>query len=242
MYSAIALNRYGSLEIKRAYRKNMTIGIMMAAIILITGVVTYHCFVDQSINEPIVLPPGPIDTIRINEFQSISYVDPQPTKSSIDEKPVPTNGIPTPVPDDLADDNSTIPTDDELWKIVNSRIITKIEDLDTNAIVISNPDNILPPPDTFIPVDEMPRTIESVAPIFPEMARIAGVQGEVWVRAFIDKNGNVRDVIIFKPSGTNVGFEESAIAAAKLTTWTPAISNGQPVGVWISYKIEFRLR
>jgi hypothetical protein len=32
------LNRYGSLEIKRAYRKNMTIGIMMAAIILITGV------------------------------------------------------------------------------------------------------------------------------------------------------------------------------------------------------------
>lgn len=242
MYSTIALSRYGSLEIKRAYRKNMIIGIMGAAMILSIGVVAYHCFADKSIIEPITLPPIPPDTVKIWDYRSYKPEIPKQTLSSADEKPIPKAGIPTPVPDDQVVDNSTIPTEDDLWRNINQQIPSDSIELDPSKVVIANPDDILPPPTEFIAVDEMPQAIETVTPVFPEMARISGVEGVVWVQVFVDKNGNPREVIILKTSGANAGFEESAIAAAKQTTWKPAFSNGQPVGVWVSYKIEFRLK
>ena len=84
--------------------------------------------------------------------------------------------------------------------------------------------------------------VETVKPLYPEMARRAGIEGFVWVNVLLDKKGKVRDVKIKIDSGANAGFEEAAIKAAKQTSWKPAISNGQPVALWVSYKIIFTLR
>ena len=75
-----------------------------------------------------------------------------------------------------------------------------------------------------------------------DMADLTQQSGSVWVQALIDKAGRVRDARILKPSGTQVGFEEAALAAAFEAVYKPAIQNGQPVAVWISYKVEFRFR
>ncbi len=50
------------------------------------------------------------------------------------------------------------------------------------------------------------------------------------------------DAIVAKESGANAGFEEAALEAARRSTWTPALQNNQPVRVWISYEVKFRLR
>ena len=78
--------------------------------------------------------------------------------------------------------------------------------------------------------------------MYPPIAQRAGIQGAVWVKALVDKEGTVRDVVIEKGSDANAGFEEAAIDAAKKTVWKPAIANGQPTAVWVTYKVEFVLR
>jgi periplasmic protein TonB len=242
MYTAIALTRYGSLEIKRAYRKNMTTGIIIAAMILIQSVLAYHYFTTTSAGSAIPIATRQTDTVIIFNYPPPTiYEIPKQTEASI-EKPIPTVGIPTPVPDADAPENATIPTVEDITALINKNMPKNIGELDPNLVVIANPEEVIPEPSVFIAVDEMPQAIESVAPIYPEMARIAGVQGDVWIQAYIDKNGEVKAVEILKTSGAKVGFEGAAIAAARATSWKPAISNGRPVGVWVSYKIEFRLK
>jgi TonB family protein len=242
MYTAIALTRYGSLEIKRAYRKNMTTGIIIAAMIMISCLAAYHIMANTAVDDTAIRLTLPPDSVFVINYPIPRiYEIPQPTQSSL-AKPIPTAGIPTPVPDNEADDNATLPTVDDLTTLINRNMPKNIGELDPNLVVIANPEEVIPDPGVFIPVDEMPQAIESVAPMYPEMARIAGVQGEVWVKAYIDKNGNVLNAFIYKDSGAKAGFEEAAITAAKASSWKPAISNGQPVGVWICYKIEFKLK
>jgi protein TonB len=84
--------------------------------------------------------------------------------------------------------------------------------------------------------------VVSVTPKYPDLAQRANIEGTVWVKALVDKEGKVRDVIIVKNSGANAGFEEAAIDAAKQTVWKPAISNGQPIAVWVTYKVDFKLK
>jgi len=117
-----------------------------------------------------------------------------------------------------------------------------LSELNPEFISVENPEEILPVKDIFVPYEEPPQPVEMIQPIYPEMARQADIEGEVWVKALIDKEGRVRDVVILKQRGANAGFEEAAIEAARATSWKPAINMGVSVAVWISYKISFRLK
>jgi protein TonB len=74
------------------------------------------------------------------------------------------------------------------------------------------------------------------------MAELTNQTGSVWIRALIDTEGKVREAFVQKPSGSNAGFEDAALTAAYACRYRPAIQNGVPVPVWISYKVEFKLR
>jgi len=120
-----------------------------------------------------------------------------------------------------------------------------VEDLGQEGveeIIIYDLDELLPRPDEFVPVEEMPVAIRKVDPKYPDLARKAGIEGTVWVKALVDKSGKVRDVIILKESGANAGFEEAAVKSAYGYVYKPAISNGQPVAVWVAYKVNFKIR
>jgi TonB family protein len=47
---------------------------------------------------------------------------------------------------------------------------------------------------------------------------------------------------VAKSSGSNVGFDEAAVEAALQCIYKPAIQNGQPVAVWVTYPVEFKLK
>jgi protein TonB len=79
-------------------------------------------------------------------------------------------------------------------------------------------------------------------PRYPDEAVSVGASGTVWVQAFVDSKGIVVDARILKPSGSNYGFEESALQAAYKNRYSPAIQKGKPVAVWVSYKVDFNFR
>ena len=108
-----------------------------------------------------------------------------------------------------------------------------------------------PPPDDddqiqFIPYDEAPEPIGGFPAIqrklkYPEIARKAGIEGQVIIYAKISVQGKVINTRVVKPLG-NSGCNEAAIKAIKQVKWKPAMQRDKPVTVWVSVPVKFKLR
>jgi protein TonB len=233
----------GSLELKQAYQKNMMLGfgISAAAHLLIIGTVVLIMALaaDRHIEAPEYVIKSAADLIIP---PSLSKQQEQVKVATPQREIKPSVGVPEPVPDEEAPEEVEIATQDELAEMAPAAPIEDLDDIGIDVDIDNILDELLPSPDQFVPFEEAPVQVVTVTPEYPALAQRAGVEGTVWVKALVDKEGNVRDVMIFKDSGANAGFEEAAINAAKKTVWKPAIANGQPIAVWITYKVDFKLR
>ena len=120
---------------------------------------------------------------------------------------------------------------------------------------IISPSEVPPPPPPMSPEEEVSFFVaydEPPAPIggfkaiqqnlvYPEIARKAGVEGTVTVQARISAAGKVINTRILVPLGENNGCNEAAVAAIKAVKWQPAKAKGQPVSVWVSIPVRFKL-
>ncbi|HOD66441.1 MAG TPA: energy transducer TonB [candidate division Zixibacteria bacterium] len=97
-----------------------------------------------------------------------------------------------------------------------------------------------PTPDDFVAVDRMPEVIHSEQPVYPPEAREKGIEGSLYIRALIDTAGVPSRVKVQKSSGIPA-LDSSAVDAAGKNRYTPAVYEGKPVSVWISYKVVFAL-
>ncbi len=95
-----------------------------------------------------------------------------------------------------------------------------------------------PPPD-FVYTEKNPVIIHGVRPEYPALAIRAGIEGTVWVKIWVDKEGKAREVVVTK-SDAEI-FNEAAISAAREFLFTPAYTNAGPVSVWVSMPFKFRL-
>jgi len=88
-----------------------------------------------------------------------------------------------------------------------------------------------------------PERIEEsyVQPHYPELARVARVQGSVVLQAVILKNGSVGEVRVLRCSSPGFGFEEEAQKAVELWRYYPATQNGRPVDVYFTVFVDFTL-
>ena len=102
-----------------------------------------------------------------------------------------------------------------------------------------------PPPEgpqvKFIPYDDPPVPKTPIRPQYPEIAQEAGIEGTVYVQAFIDKKGRVKEVNIVKGI-PNTGLNEAAMDAIRKTKFYPAKQRERPVGVYISIPVNFKLK
>jgi protein TonB len=233
----------GSLHLKKVYQRNMSIGFGISGgfFLLIIGIIAIimNWESDMPIDAPsvvirskadLILPPSiqkPKEQIRV-------ATEERQIKSAV--------AIPEPVPDEEAPEEIEFATQDELADLAPVAPIEDLDDLGVDMDVEGILDELLPSPDEFIAVEEMAVKIKDVQPVYPALAQRAGVEGDVWLKALVDKEGKVRDVIIVKESGANAGFEEAAEKAAYETIWRPAIANGQPVAIWVTYKVQFVLK
>jgi protein TonB len=98
-------------------------------------------------------------------------------------------------------------------------------------------------PSSFVPFEEAPKIVKEVTPYYPLEAQERGITGEVWLKVLVDTLGKVGNPMIISGKGYNTEyFEKSAIEAALKTKWKPAKSDGKPISVWVTYKIDFKYR
>jgi periplasmic protein TonB len=74
---------------------------------------------------------------------------------------------------------------------------------------------------------------------YPEMAKRAGIEGKVTIRALIGRDGQVWKMEILKSS--NSIFEKPATKTIQKLHYLPALKNGEPVQAWIEQEIIYKL-
>jgi protein TonB len=243
MHPANALySPYGAYELKSKYQRNFGLGtlITLAAVLLILLTAWVIANLGEDDLEAIDLSARVIKTVA--DLGPPPSVAKKPPQVNVDQPRVaaPRVGIPTPVADDeVVDEDVVLATRDELAEIVAPDIVAGGEG-DGDIVVDIQDDDYLPAPDEFVPVEIFPEMIYQKTPDYPRLARQAGITGVVWVRALVDKEGNVRRSMVHKSSGT-AALDEAAVAAAYDNKFKPGIQNGRPVNCWVSYKVTFEL-
>ncbi len=235
---------YGAPELKEFYQRFMTRGLMIAAILHLLGVGSYHAPDWLRKLGIISEEPPPMRTVRIMKY---SELGPPPSITNTSAAPAisvaapsvrPSVGIPVPVPDAEINPEQTIATQTEM---AEASPVADIGDGGGGVAVIESDIKIEedgPPPD-FVAFEKAPEVVKQVQPKYPELARRAGMEGTVFVRVWVTKEGKVRKVEIQK-SDAEI-FNQPAIEAAEQMVFTPAVQGGSPVSVWVAMPFKFKL-
>ncbi len=116
----------------------------------------------------------------------------------------------------------------------------------------------LPPPNKDILHDKEPAVVTRVNPVYPESMLSGGWEATVYMKAFIDIDGTVKDARSEKIqiiATTNAekndestertmegkAFEEASYAAVIQWKFSPAQMQGKPVAVWVTIPFRFKL-
>lgn len=100
-------------------------------------------------------------------------------------------------------------------------------------------------PSYFVAVEEMPEPLGGLKTIqdkivYPEIAKRVGVEGKVYVRAFVDETGKVTKAELVK--GIGAGCDEVAVDAVLDTQFKPGKQRGKSIKVQVTIPIVFKLR
>ena len=205
-------------NLKLKYKKIIELG-MIGSLALI--VLIFQVF--RAINLEAVEEPLKGITIEVTEIPITKHFEPPP--------PPPKPSIPIPT------ENEDVPDD------------ATIEDTDLDFLDI--PALPSPPEDdaetgTFWAYDEAPEPIGGFSAIYralryPEIARKAGIEGKVIVRALVSEKGQVVKTKIMKSLGHS-GCDDAAVNAIRSVKWKPAMQRDMPVKVWVAITVVFRLK
>ncbi len=88
------------------------------------------------------------------------------------------------------------------------------------------------------PADQQRRLIHSIAPEYPDVARLAGIEGAVTLRILVSEDGTIGDIA--PVSGPPV-LARAAIRAVAHWRYAPVLVDGRPVGVVSTVTLAFRL-
>lgn len=228
---------YGAPELKQFYQKYMMRGVVMSVVLVSAVVGLYYVPQLLASDEP------PMHTIRILKYTdlgpppSITQTAAAPTIATATSAVKPSIGVPIPVPDAEVNPEQTFATQQELAQQASP----VSEGTGTGSGVAIQPDLKIddePPPD-FVPYEKEPTVVKKVEPKYPEIALRAGLEGNVFLKVWVTKEGKVKEAVILK-SDAEI-FNQAAKDAAMQWVFTPAVMQKGPVAVWVSIPFRFRL-
>lgn len=166
-----------------------------------------------------------------------------------DERPIdqvisitqPKIGIPVPVEGWKCLDVS-FPENEEFASLMPVTDLAAIGWREGDSLVVSIPEargSGDPSPEDFVAAEEMPVLIKLPAPAYPEMARQAGMEGTVMVRALVGKDGKVQKAIVTESLPM---LDDAAVASVLGAIFKPALQQHKPVAVWVQVPMRFTLR
>lgn len=230
---------YGAMELKEVAHRYWVAGLLISIAIhsAVLGVFQLRWF-DGRID----LSDIPLHTPRWPEYvpidpiiRGIGPVPRAPQKSAIAPGE---RATPVPVPDDRVNPNKEMATQEHLaWKVDPASTGTG------EGGVLGTPAIPVPADDTPVPfeaVEKLPVLVSRPAPVYPEVAIRAGIEGKVVVKVLVGKDGRVREAVVLYSNADCLN--DAALAAAKEYLFVPAIMNNGPVSVWVSVPFSFRLK
>ena len=238
---------YGSYKLRKSYKKYVTISMWIAIFIVLmvtTGPAIYRWINPEEVVETkrkvvqitqLEQPPS------IGEEKEIEEIQAPPLKSTIKFTP------PVVKPDEQVQDEY-MPTVDELKEVDPGAETQEGVEGGVDYSLIEVEEKVVEEekaPTYFVAVEEMPEPIGGIKAIqekisYPEIAKRAGVEGKVYILAFVDENGNVTKAQVLK--GIGAGCDEAAQDAVLQTKFKPGKQRGTPVKVQVSIPIVFKLQ
>ena len=207
-------------DLRSKYKRTFELSLIIALAIMI---VAFKFFPDLKGEE--VKLEGPQELFTVEDIQQ--------TKQENRPPPPPKPPIPIEAPsDDVLEDIDIGSTE-----------------LDVNAEMEAPPPpkeekKVEEEPTYFVAVEEMPEPVGGIKAIqekitYPEIAKRAGVEGKVYILAFVDESGNVTKANVLK--GIGAGCDEEALKAVEKTKFKPGKQRGKPVKVQVSIPVVFKL-
>jgi TonB family protein len=96
------------------------------------------------------------------------------------------------------------------------------------------------PGEYFLAVDVMPETIYRSPIEYPAEAKAKGIEGKVTVSLRVEIDGTVSNPKVTSSSGSSL-LDQAALAMAGKYRFKPALQDGKPVAVWVSFVVKFSL-
>jgi len=119
-----------------------------------------------------------------------------------------------------------------------------------STVVYTEPVQAPPPPEEIVYLQQHMVTALAVLPeseilravVYPPIALRSGIEGTAYLELLIDRNGNIRDIIILRENPAGRGFGEAAVNALKGLKAKPAEANGAPVASRLRYNYTFKIK
>ncbi|MCP4685408.1 MAG: energy transducer TonB [bacterium] len=230
---------YGAFELKATYWRNLLLSNLAVTLLVGAALVSALVFMQ---NQPVVEvppdPPPPTTTVDLDLINPPTIIcdrtGPRPAAPDL------SGGIPVPVPDEAIDDpDAVVMSLADRAALVEWGVDPGLGEPGAFAV---NPDvgEYFPPIDSFFLVEEIPVLIHKVAPEYPHFAEQTGQEGTVWIKALVTRIGTVREAVVIGPSGTPL-LDRAALEVADKYLFKPANQNGEPVAVWVTYRVDFVL-
>jgi protein TonB len=180
--------------------------------------------------------PTVVHIIDMGVPPSLSQEESAPAVNVAAQVAPPSIGIPEPVPDFKAE-AATIATTEEMSAALVPTDMSMLGG-EGDSLVVDLGGSGDPNPGDFVQYEDPPVPISVPPPDYPEMARMADVEGTVMVRALVGKDGNVKEAIV--ANGIPM-LNDAAIEAVKKAKFKPALQQHRPVAVWVVIPMKFKL-
>ena len=227
-------------------KKYILVSIVLFIISVTLGV--YLFVYNESDSAKVIAEENPMDTIvlpteefvynGLEEFESVPESVVTQKVEVVSKSPVEKNLLPK-APPKLPDPiEAPLIETKEVIAVEDAKVEDKVSSPPPKEVVEDKEE-----PNYFVAVEEMPQPIGGLKAIqekieYPEIAIRAGVEGKVFVRAFVDETGTVTSAEIVK--GIGAGCDEAALDAIQKTKFTPGKQRGKPIKVQVTIPVVFK--
>jgi protein TonB len=219
--------------LRKSFRRTFALSAILA--MLIHGAAAGgRLLAEQIFKKPPVEKVVRLVTIDTIVPPSLSEEEISPQMSLASQVGATSVGIPEPVPDYQASE-LTLATVDEMSDLQSTDLSQLTGGGD--SLVVGFDEGYYADSD-YEAVEENPVQIQQPPPVYPQIARVGGIEGAVILQVLIGEDGQVKDVRVLE--GPEM-FRQAAIDAARLGRYRPAQNQNRPVSAWVQIKINFSL-
>jgi TonB family protein len=246
-YEQLKQGRYGSFELQKLVGPNLMRGLVIS--FLLHSAVIASPYIAKLFHSEEDIPPPPVRVIDISQLTKLKSLQNTETQVRIamPKLAAPKAAVPIAVKEDeVPQEQALIPTQAEISTQVAATSESGLDIKPGEQIEIKGEtaDDVIPDMSKFVPYEVAPQPLPdfSPQPAYPELAKMSSMTGKVVVQVYVDKHGDVKKYQIVKEDPKDLGFGDEVKKIIMKWKFTPAIQQGNPVGVWVAVPFRFQFK